>query len=246
MYPQTHIYFAEWILGTKGDPVTMGSIMPDILNEDPFNHYESHTKGAEIYNFLKKHNTLLTFGSAVITHGFVPKGLDYYGDEKYLDFEKGYCYEKAKPFITETIDACNIPPSMGWWKAHNIVEMGVELIVSSWDYYSDRFYSAFANRVLISEVDEMLHALWKDKNITFAHRVEKFAGVIEQNKASAESLAQKYRLQMLAKHKIEIDTGKVALLIDKAAAAVDEELAQFFSTTGELVKDNITRFTQGT
>jgi len=175
----------------------------------------------------------------------VPKGLDYYGDEKYLDFEKGYCFEKAKPFILETVKACNIPLSMGWWKAHNIVEMGVELLVSSRDYYNDRLKSTFANRVLISEVDEMFHDLWKDNNLDFAHRVEKFAGLIEQDKADAESLAKKYKLQMLFKHKVDIDTGKVALLIEKAAASVDKELDKFFNTTGELVRSNITSFTQG-
>jgi hypothetical protein len=223
----------------------MGSILPDIMNGSLFNHYESHSKGEEIYTFLKSHNTLLTLANAVLTHGFAPKGLDYYGDEKYLDFEKGYCFEKARPLVTETIEACNIPPSMGWWKAHNIVEMGVELLVSSWDFYSERFQNAFANRVLISEVDEMFHDLWKDNNMNFSGRVKKFAGVIEQNKADAESLAKKYRLQMLNKHKIEIDTRKVALLIDKAAAIVNTELGQFFSVTGELVKNNITSFTQG-
>lgn len=113
------------------------------------------------------------------------------------------------------------------------------------DFYSERFQSAFANRALISEVGEMFHELWKDDSMNFSGRVKKFAGVIEQNKADAESLAKKYRLQMLAKHKIEIDTRKVALLVDKAAAIVNTELEQFFSVTGELVKNNITSFTQG-
>lgn len=244
MYPQTHIYFAEWIIETKGDTVTLGSILPDILSGGLFDHYESHSKGEEIYSFLKRHNTLLDFGKALLTHGFVPKGLDYYGDEKYLDFEKGYCFEKAKPFILETVEACNIPLTMGWWKAHNIVEMGIELLVSSRDFYRERFESAFANRVLISELNEMFHDLWKANDINFPHRVEKFAGLIEQDKADAKSLADKYRLQMFFKHKVEIDTKKVALLIEKAAASVDHELDEFFSTTGNLVKKNITSFIQ--
>ncbi|MDD4237845.1 MAG: hypothetical protein PHT62_04750 [Desulfotomaculaceae bacterium] len=244
MFPQTHIYFAEWITGTKGDPVTLGSVFPDMLMGGLFNHYESHSKGEEIYNFLKKHNTLLSFGTAVLTHGFVPKGLDYYGDEKYLDFEKGYCFEKAKPFIQATMEACNIPASMGWWKAHNIVEMGIEMLISSRDYYNDRLKSTFANRVLICEVDEMLNDLWIDNGLNFTSRVAKFADVIEQDKADAESLAKKYRLQMLLKHKVEIDTRKVAILIDKAALSVDSELDEFFTTTSDLVKNNISTLTQ--
>jgi len=244
LFPQTHIYFAEWITGAKGDPITLGSIFPDML-VNLFNHHESHSKGGEIYIFLKKHNALLDFGHAVLTHGFVPKGLDYYADEKYLDFEKGYCFEKARPFIDETVEACNIPPSMGWWKAHNIVEMGIELLVSLRDYYYERFTSAFTNRVLISEIDEMLQELWKDKNINLARRVEKFAGVIEQNKADAESLAKKYEIQMQVKHKVEIDSKKVARLIEKAAVSVEPELSVFFSTAGELVENNIKSFILG-
>lgn len=243
MFPQTHIYFAEWITGAKGDSVTLGSILPDMLGGGLFNHYESHSKGEEIYRYLKKHQMLLTFGTAVLTHGFVPKGLDYYGDEKYQDFDKGYCFEKAKPFIKATVEACNIPPSMGWWKAHNIVEMGIELLVSSRDYYYDRLKSTFANRDLISEVDEMLNDLWIDNGLNFANRVEKFADIIEQDKADAESLAKKYRLQMILKHKVEIDTRKVAILIDKAALSVDNELDGFFTTISDLVKNNITSLT---
>lgn len=239
MYPQTHILFAEWITGTKGDPVSLGSILPDMLSGGLLDHYESHSKGEEIYRFLKKHKLLLTFGNALLTHGFVPKGLDYYGDEKYLGFEKGYCFEKARPFISETVEACNIPLSMGWWKAHNIVEMGVELLVSSRGYYSDRLKSALTNQVLISEVAEMLQDLWKDNDLDFTHRVEKFAGLIEQDRADAESLAEKYRLQMIFKHKVDIDTKKVARLIDKAAASVDTELDQVFDTIGGMVKNNM-------
>jgi hypothetical protein len=174
-----------------------------------------------------------------LTHGFVPEGLDYYGDEKYLDYERGYCFEKAKPFIMDTVEACNIPVKMGWWKAHNIVEMGVELLVSARDYYSDRIISAFTNRALIAELDELFANIWPGNTINFAHRVERFVDFFEHDKADAQSLAAKYNYQMLLKHKIEIDTKKVARLIDKAAESISDEVDDFFTTAGEMVKNNI-------
>lgn len=242
MYPQTHVYFAEVVLGRQGDAVTLGSILPDMLIGRDFNHYEAHSKGAEMFAFLKKHGSLLDFGKAVATHGFVPEGLDYYGDEKYLDFEKGYCFEKARPFIEKTVDACNIPPDMGWWKAHNIIEMGIELLVSSSSgYYSERMKSAFYNRCLIDEVDEMLHGLWKGSNFDFKRRVERFAGFVEIERATAESLAKKYRVQMLFKHQVEIDVKKVARLIDLAAESVNDDLPVFLNTASALVEENIAR-----
>jgi hypothetical protein len=204
-----------------------------------FNHCEAHSKGAEIYHFLIKNRSLPDFGQAVLTHGFIPKGLDYYGDEKYLDYEKGYSFEKARPFIQKTVEACNIPPEMGWWKAHNIIEMGVELLVGSSGDYSERLKSAFANRSLVSEVNEMFYSLWSDKDIKFINRVERFIGFIELEKPSVESLAQKYKVQMLFKHKVDIDTKKIAHLIYHAAESVTGDLFNFFENTVGSVKRNI-------
>lgn len=239
MYPQTHVYFAETVLSNQTDSISLGSMFPDMIIGRHFNHYEAHSNGVEIYDFLKKNRSLLDFGKAILTHGFIPKGLDYYGDEKYLDFEKGYCFEKARPFISKTLEACNIPPEMGWWKAHNIIEMGVELLVSSSGYYSERIKSAFTNRCLVSEVDEMLHDLWKENDLKFINRVERFAGFVEIEKATADSLAQKYRVQMQFKHQVEIDIKKVARLIDRAAESVNDDLQVFFNTTAAMVKENI-------
>jgi len=239
LYPQTHVYFAEKVLGSNADAISLGSIFPDLIIGEYFNHYEAHSTGVEIYEFLKKHNSLKDFGKAVLTHGFAPKGLDFYGDEKYMDYEKGYCFEKAKPFIARTIEACNIPAKMGWWKAHNIIEMGVELLVSSSDFYDERIISAFTNNDLVSEVNDMLLELWPNRDMMIASRVRRFARVVELEKASAESLAKKYREQMLLKHKIEIDVKKVARLIDLAAETVTEDIQSFLLTADVMVKENI-------
>lgn len=238
MYPQTHVYFSEILIGKQSDQISLGSILPDMLVGELFNHCEAHSTGAEIYKFLVKNRSLPDFGQAVLTHGFNPKGLDYYGDEKYLDCEKGYSFEKARPFIQKTVEACNIPPEMGWWKAHNIIEMGVELLVGSSGDYSERLKSAFTNHSLASEVDEMFHSLWPEKDIRFINRVKRFSGFIELERPSVESLAQKYRVQMLFKHKVEIDTKKTAQLIYRAAESVTVDLYQFFKNTCGCVKRN--------
>lgn len=239
LYPQTHVHFAETLIGRESDQVTLGSILPDMLVSNWFKHSEAHSKGAEIYKFLVKNCSLLDFGQAVLTHGFIPKGLDYYGDEKYLDFEKGYSFEKARPFVEKTIEACNIPPEMGWWKAHNIIEMGVELLVGSAGDYSERLKSAFTNHALVSEVNEMLYTLWPDKDLNFIKRAERFLNFIEVEKPSVESLAQKYRVQMLIKHQTEIDTKKTSHLIYQAAESVTSDIFQFFQNVTGSVKKNI-------
>jgi hypothetical protein len=215
-------------------------VLPDIIIGDCFNHCEAHSKGAEIYDFLVVNHSLLDFGQAVLTHGITPEGLDYFGDEKYLDYERGYCFERARPLIKETVKACNITPDMGWWKAHNIVEMAIEYIVGSAGHYSDWLKSAFANHALVSEVGDMLQSLWQDKELDFSRRVERFVGFIELEKPGIEALAEKYRMQMWYRHGAEVNTKKIAQLIHKAAGIVSDDLEQFFQITSALVKDNLT------
>lgn len=239
MYPQTHVFFAEAIMEKQGDNIALGSILPDILIGCGFSHAEAHSKGLDIYRFISRESYLKDFGRAVASHGFVPEGLDYYGDEKYQDFEKGYCFEKARPLITQTVDACNIPPEMGWWKAHNIVEMGVESLISSSDCYSEQIKSALHNNSLIDDVDELLHDLWREKELHFAVRLRKFAEFVQIEQASPASLARKYHLQMRVKHKVDINVKKVAALIHAAAEKVSMDISDFFRNSSGMVKSNI-------
>lgn len=239
MYPQTHIYFAEKVLGRQNDSIALGSIFPDMIIGRYFSHLQAHSKGAEIYRFLKANGALCDFRTAVVTHGIEPKGLDYYGDEKYLDYERGYCFEKGRPFILATVIACNIPYEMGWWKSHNIIEMGIELLVSGTGYFSEQIKSALSNRQLIQEVDEMLRCLWQDANIDFTKRAKRFLSFVEVERASATSLAEKYRIQMHFKHGVEIDTKAVTKLIDRAAQQVGDDISRFFDDVAHAVGKNM-------
>ncbi|MHB8985812.1 MAG: hypothetical protein ACYC38_07710 [Eubacteriales bacterium] len=239
MYPQTHIYFAEKVLARENDSVALGSIFPDMIIGRYFNHLKAHSRGAEIYRYLRNNGAFSDFRDGVVTHGFDPKGLDYYGDEKYLDYERGYCFERGRPFVLATVMACNIPYEMGWWKAHNIIEMGVELLVSLSGRYGEKIKSALTDRELIEEVDELVHCLWRDADMQFIKRAERFANFVEVGKASATSLAEKYRVQMRAKHSVEIDVRAVAALIDRAAEYVSADIHLFFEDVSKIVVNNL-------
>jgi len=233
------VYFAERVLGKQSDVITLGSIMPDMIIGVDIGHYEAHCKGLEILRLPAVDLSLQDLGKAVSTHGFKPEGLDYYGDEKYLDYEKGYCFEKARIITERTVDACNIPPEMGWWKAHNIIEMGVETIVGAGDYYHERLQSAICNHDLIRGIDDLLRQLSDNRSIDFVRRVERFSGFIVTEEASADSLANKFLVQMKLRHQVNIDLKKVVTLINDAADLVAADLLDFFNVTADLVKGNI-------
>lgn len=238
MFPQTHVYFAEKVLGRRSDAITLGSIFPDILVGTGIDHKRAHSLGLELLTMFHDSGELKDFALGVATHGISPRGLDYFGDEKYPGYELGYCFEKGRPLVARTIEACNLPERMGLWKAHNIVEMGIEMKISNRDHYGQVLRRAFNNHKLIAHLAQALAAITGDTG-RLKKRIASFPGYIEVYPATAQSLAGKYRIQMYARHKININTAGVARLIEIAADIVDDDLAEFFRTAEEHMQREI-------
>lgn len=230
MFPQTHVYFAGRVLGNINDAIVLGSIFPDMVIGAGVPRDVSHNSGRELLAFLRDNGKLRDFARGNITHGVNPDGLDYYGDEKNPPFERGYCFEKGRRFIQTTVEACNIPEEMGWWKAHNIVEMGIEMHISQRAPYGEILRGAFANEDLIEDICHQSGAFFGRDPLPFAGRIASFPDYIDLARATPESLALKYEFQMYLRHRIRINTPRVARLIDEAARWVDSDLDDFFDT----------------
>jgi len=239
VYPQTHLYFAEKVLGKISDEITLGSIFPDFIISKTLDHKVAHQSGQKIYELCLTNGKFLDLAQAVITHGINPHGLDYFGDEKYLDFERGYCFEKGRPFVEETVKACNIPSRMGWWKSHNIIEMGIELRISKINDFGPAVRRALNNVALLKELDNMLGSITSGKSLSLVQKASFFIKHIETGCITANSLAAKYNTQMITKHNISVNIPQVALLIEKAAIAVDNDLEDFFQYAVSKVSETL-------
>lgn len=227
VFPQTHVYFAELVLGRCSDAITLGSIFPDMMVGAGLDHTHAHSLGYELLDLFRHSEELTEFALGAVTHGISPRGLDYFGDEKYPGCERGYCFEKGRALVEQTIEACNLPERMGLWKAHNIVEMGIEMMISARGRYGQTIRRAFNNHDLIDRLTNHLSGIMGDGE-RLKNRIASFPGYIEVYRATAESLAGKYRIQMYARHRINIHTAKVARLIEMAAEQVEDDLAEFF------------------
>ncbi|HAG08362.1 MAG TPA: hypothetical protein DCK87_02160 [Desulfotomaculum sp.] len=242
MYPQTHVYFAEKVFGRLTEPLALGSVFPDIIQGIVPNRQKSHGCGAEILTYMREQDNnkdLLDFARGIITHGIKPAGLDYYGDEKFLSYERGYCFEKGRVLIDETIKACRLPPAMGWWKTHNIIEMGIELRLSELNNYGQILSASFANIDLLARLSQYLGYFYAIEPALLRQRILRFAGFIEISRVTATSLANRYDLQMFAKHHLHIDIPHVAELIKQAITIVNDDLAEFFTYVLDKVKHNL-------
>lgn len=238
MFPQTHVYFAEKVLGRRSDAITLGSIFPDMMVGAGVEHARAHSLGLELLKMFRDSEELTDFALGAVTHGISPRGLDYFGDEKYPGFERGYCFEKGRALVEQTIEACNLPERMGLWKAHNIVEMGIEMKISCRDQYGQILRRAFNNHNLINRLSSVLSSVTGDGR-RLKKRIATFPGYIEVYRATAESLAGMYRIQMYARHQININTVKVAHLIETAAGRVEDDLADFFRLVEQHVQKEI-------
>jgi len=239
MYPQTHVYFTHRVCAELSDALVLGSIFPDMAAAFTASRQESHGKGAELLAELKSDPMLHDFARGVITHGIAPRGLDYYGDEKYRHYERGYCFEKGRQLVEETIRACNLPPAMGWWKSHNIVEMGIELLFSAGGQYSAALRAAFRNNELIEKISRRVAPYYRTEPRQVYRRILNFTNYIEISPATPHSLAVKYDVQMFYKHRIHIDIERTAALIDRASRLVTDDLEEFFDFTAAKTRKHL-------
>lgn len=239
MYPQTHVYFAERVCGKLSDALVLGSIFPDMIAALAPGREESHGRGKELLAALGDDPQLRDFARGVLTHGVTPEGLDYYGDEKYLHYERGYCFEKGRSIVEETIRACNLPPAMGWWKSHNIVEMGIELITGEGSFYGRALAAAFSNAVLIDKISRRVAPLYGVEPRRLYQRIHNFPYYIEIARLTPRTLAAKYDVQMFYKHRIRIDIERTARLIATARHIVEADLEEFFKYAEEQVRQNM-------
>lgn len=232
MYPLTHLYFAKRVLGYLDDPTALGSIFPDILIRSGFAWNESHTLGKEIWrHFRGKEKDLVHFSLGVITHGIEPKGLDYYSDEKYRNYERGYCYEKAKPLINRVVEACNISAENGWWKAHNFIEMGVELYINEKSPQLLTFFQqVFSNTALVRELcREISPLLHRDAGL-LEKSLLTFKSFFKEEPLDARQLALRYQRQIYFRHNIEsIDLAESRDIIHKGKDLVACDIEDFFA-----------------
>jgi len=228
MFPYTHICFAGDILGEVNNEIVLGAVFPDTVIAGFLEHGHTHRQSGAIYNYLNRLGIFNDFAEAVITHGTTPEGMDYYCDEKYLHFEKGYAFEMARPLVDKVVK-CGLPENMGLWKAHNFIEMAADL----WLYNKRRDYrnsleKALEDRDLILGLSQILAPFF---NISVGKLVMSFpiyGEFVLTKEITPLELAQKFRKQTAKKHGINIDVHAAANVISEAVELVDESFPDFW------------------
>lgn len=226
MFPITHIWFAEKVLGRINSSVILGAIFPDIVITGCLEHKQTHCCGYELYDYLKWDCS--DFARAMATHTVSPKGLDYYGDECYGTGYKGYCFQKGSMIVEDVIRACNLPEEFGLWKAHNFIEMGIELnMIDENSSLLSKLSNAFLDKAAVNHIAEPIERYFNLKPHTIEESFQRFSEFIQLSQTSSYALAVKYDMQMQSKHNIKIDVEQSSAIIQKCRSIVKDDIDEF-------------------
>lgn len=237
MYPLTHIYFARKALGFLDDAVILGSVFPDIIVITGLDWHLCHTRGWVFWqHFQKEDKDLRNFSLGVITHGIEPKGLDYYSDKQYMDFEKGYCFEKARPLVDSVVDACYLPVADGWWKAHNFVEMGVELyIYEKQPELLTLLRQAHANTALVRQLTRSFSPLLNKSELSLQKAFAIFRNAAAEP-FDLQRMAMRYQRQVFYRYNItSINLPKCREIILRSKKLIVPDIEEFFQNVKRMM-----------
>ena len=237
MFPYTHICFAKDVLGDLNSEMVLGAIFPDTVIAGFVEHSDTHQQCGELHRYFTRLGIFEEFATAAVTHGTCPQGLDYYCDEKYRDYAKGYAFEMARPLVNKVVKCCQLPEKMGWWKAHNFIEMASEL----WLYQHRQDCHGFLARALddkdlILALSEVLAPFYDISTVKMVMSFPIYGQYILTEEITPLKLAEKYSLQTTKKHGITIDVPGAATVIEEAVDIVNQTLLDFWDSCKEEIK----------
>ncbi len=235
MFAIAHAYLMEQLFAQPQPMNYLGCVWPDMLFNGPLLHKQTHKEGAQFLAFiLQNAPDLIPFALAVITHGSEPHGFDWFSDEAYdPGAEKGYAFERIRPFVDEVIAVTHAPPEMGLWKGHNFVEMTFEAQLSlQYPHLGVAVANACHAPELVSRVAEIAAAYFHQPAKALAENITRFPDTVSLQQPTYASLAEKYATQLELKHGItDADIPGMTALLQKVSDAIAADRDIFLQTS---------------
>ena len=240
MFPITHIWFSKKVLGYINHLTILGAVFPDPFASKYLTYDDTHKCGWAFFDYIiKGKQELSDFAKAVVTHTVSPKGLDYYADEQYEGSE-GYCFQKAVVIVDDVINACNIPIEYGLWKAHNFIEMAVEveiLINNQWIIQS--FSEALYDIDITNTLESFVELYFNLEPCSMKNAFKRLESFVKITGTTSYDFALQYDLVMQRRHGINIDVGKSSKIIEICREIINEDFTGFINDVEHKVKNTL-------
>ena len=254
MFPIAHAWLIERLVSTPAPAHYLGCVWPDMLFESPLTHTESHRSGARLAEAVATlpsgpaRDEFQAFVVGALSHGAEPHGFDWYSDEEYGGrpaSERGYAFQQAVVISEDAARACGVAPDLGWWKAHNIVEMAFEQPLY---LVEPRLGASLAgscgDEALCGRIASVLAGVFGKPADTLAGAMLRFPSIVTFTPSTTQPQAEAYALQTRLKHAGSApDVAAIAALIARAQEIIaptrDDYLAHCVSAVRRMIGETL-------
>jgi hypothetical protein len=219
MYPLTHLYVTEQVLGSLNPALALGSILPDILVGAGLTWKEAHN-----HSFKKLPDTNRDLMLGDLIHGSFLPGLDYYSDCAYEDKE-GYAFQNAVHLCTDLV-RLGIPQEHALWRGHNFIEMAIETMLNETNSYLwCELEKAFHQQELKSEVYSIIAGCNLHKPGIVDLILQRFLEI----RGKKECLAADYARKLNNIYRLGLSAEKCLALIAKSQELITPHFRKFLN-----------------
>ncbi len=193
MFPIVH-HYANKLLHSQIHPfMVFGGIFPDLAINAGMNRDAAHEMGGDFYAWCLENAPIgLPLAKGIICHGNKPPGMDFFADEYWPGGEKGWCFQQGVPWMPKVKKATGLADNLIWWKAHNFIEMALELLVLEENPGLNlEILAALEDKTASVEVSNILRAYTKIPSQNFIAVFSRAGDIFALHKVSPETLAQK-------------------------------------------------------
>lgn len=242
MFPLMHYHIAKNIVAADPSLVALAAVLPDLCVNMGLERAYGHTVGEAFYRWTRNHcREGKEVALAFCTHGIRPYCLDYYSDEYWPGGERGFCFQCAKLYLPQVIEACAIPEKWGLWKGHNLVEMAFEAdIAEKTPILCQEMVAAAQDQEAVAFVSQVFAGFVGIPPEKVAQAIVKIPQIFGIEQGNPSQLAEKYEVQLRLRHQImTADTVKIADLIQQIREEQREAMGAFNRTAFPLIAQNL-------
>lgn len=241
MFPLVHYFVNSKILKNTSHLTVLGGLFPDLARSVGFDRNEAHIMGADFHAWCPKEAIALALG--IVAHGSKPPAVDYYADEFWPGYKKGWCFMIGEKYMRRVQSATHLPDNLIWWKSHNFVEMACELITEHRDpLLKTKIKAAICDKEAIETAANLLGEYCHIEPKKISQVFSQVPQIFAIDNISALTLAQKQAAAFPRLHGVtDADIPAMAELIELIAQDItplyDDFFAEVISKTALVLAD---------
>lgn len=202
MFPLVHYFVNREIYKTPSNLLILGGLWPDLAFGAGLSRDQAHAMGADFHAWCREQApAALDLARGILSHGSEPHGVDYYADEFWPGYRKGWCFMQGEAYMDRVAAATGLPQDFIWWKAHNFVELAYELITHQHHAeLSGQLMAALSDRDALSQVAGTLSAYHHREADAIIRMYENAPQTFAIAEISPHELARKQKQAFLTRH----------------------------------------------